>query len=131
MPFLFRNFKNYHFLNIFFLNNIFYIKNIYFGYTLAMESFYDWCVLVCTLKYTWTENGYFHVEIHTNYSSTHMQGGPGAYASSAKKILKIWDSMVFFGVYFVQIVSWKIPQKITCFLYKKLIILYKKLIILY
>ena len=35
------------------------------------------------------KNGYFHVEIHTNYSCTHMLESSGAYASSPEKILKM------------------------------------------
>ena len=47
----------------------------------------------------------FHVEIHTNYSCTHMLGSSGrGYASSPEKILKIWCSLVRFEVYFDQIV---------------------------
>ena len=50
------------------------------------------------------KNGYFHVEIHTNYSCTHMLGGSRAYASSPEKNLKILCSLVRFEVYFDQFV---------------------------
>ena len=50
------------------------------------------------------KNGYFHVEIHTNYSCTHMLESSGAYANSPEKILKMWCSLVRFEVYFDQIV---------------------------
>ena len=46
-----------------------------------------------------------HVEIHINYSCTHMLGSSGAYAGCPEKILKMWCSLVRFGVYFDQIVS--------------------------
>ena len=39
-----------------------------------------------------------------------MLGGSGAYASSPEKILKIWCSLLRFGVYFDQIVS-NFPKK--------------------
>ena len=35
-----------------------------------------------------------------------MLGSSGAYASCLEKILKMWCSLVRFGVYFDQIVSW-------------------------
>ena len=46
-------------------------------------------------------NSHFHVEIHTNYSCTHMLGS--SYASSPE-ILKKLGSLVCFEVYFDQIV---------------------------
>ena len=46
-----------------------------------------------------------HVEIHINYSCTIMQRSSGSYASCPEKILKMWCSLVRFGVYFDQIVS--------------------------
>ena len=45
-----------------------------------------------------------HVEIHINFSCTHMVGSSGAYASCPEKILKMSCSLVRFDVYF-QIVS--------------------------
>ena len=50
---------------------------------------------------------YSVVEIHIriNFSCTHLLGSSGAYASCPKKILKMWCSLVRFGVYFDQIVS--------------------------
>ena len=48
--------------------------------------------------------GYFQVEIHTNYSCTHILGSSGTYASSPEKILKMWCSLVRFEVNFDQIV---------------------------
>ena len=51
------------------------------------------------------KNGYFHVEIHTNYSCTHKLASSGlAYGSSPEKILKIWCNLVRFEVYFDQMV---------------------------
>ena len=38
---------------------------------------------------TLNKNRYFHVEIHTNYSCTHMPGSSGAYASSHEKLLEM------------------------------------------
>ena len=48
-----------------------------------------------------------------------MLGSSGAYASCTEKILKMWCSLVRFGVYFDQIVSLKKSLKIDIFLYKK------------
>ena len=45
-----------------------------------------------------------------------------AYVSFPEKILKIWCFLVRFGVYLDQIVSWKIPQKLTYIYIKKKII---------
>ena len=39
------------------------------------------------------------------YSCTYMLGSSGAYASYPEKILKMWCSLMRFGVYFDQIVS--------------------------
>ena len=49
-------------------------------------------------------NGYFHAEIHINYSCMYMMGGSGAYASSPE-LKKKWCSLVRFGIYFDQILS--------------------------
>ena len=46
-----------------------------------------------------------------------MLGGSGAYASSAQIFLKIWCSLVGFGVYFEQIVFCKISTKLTLLLW--------------
>ena len=45
------------------------------------------------------------VEIHINYSCTHMLGGSVTYVSFSKKVLKIWCGLVRIGVYFDQIVT--------------------------
>ena len=57
------------------------------------------------LPFFYIKNLKIHVEIHSNYSCTHMLGSSGAYASCLEKILKMWCSLVRFGVYFDQIVS--------------------------
>ena len=44
------------------------------------------------------------VEIHTNYSCTHVLGSSGTYASSPEKILKMWCCLMRFEAYFDQIV---------------------------
>ena len=78
-----------------------------------------WCVLVyiwirfCLQKNLnitifWVIFLKIHVEIHITYSCTHMLGRSGAYTSCPEKILKMRSSLVRFGVYFDQIVSWKI-----------------------
>ena len=50
-----------------------------------------------------------YIEIHINYSCTHMHGSSVAYTSCPEKILKMWCSLVRFDVYFDQIASRKIP----------------------
>ena len=46
-----------------------------------------------------------YLEIHINYSCTHMLWSSGAYASCPETILKMYCSLVRFSVYFDQIVS--------------------------
>ena len=50
-------------------------------------------------------SGNFHVEIHINYSCMYMIGGSSGHMLAAEKILKIWCSLVRFGIHFDQIVS--------------------------
>ena len=73
---------------------------VYLDQILSLKNFYNYHFLYKKLK--------IHVEIHINYSCTHMLGSSGAYASCPEKKLKMWCSLVRFGVYFDQIVSLKI-----------------------
>ena len=50
------------------------------------------------------KNGYFHVEIHTNYSCTHMLGSSGHMLAPLKKILKCGAVWCVLEVYFDPIV---------------------------
>ena len=110
--------------------NIFFsFENLYFGFdilciallggklTFRMQAppriFLKWCNLVrfgvyldqiskVTIFYIKIKK--IHVKVHINYSCTHMPGSSGAYDSCPESFLKMWCSLVRFGVYFDQIV---------------------------
>ena len=75
---------------------------VYLDQILSLKNFKNYHFYIKQLK--------IHVEIHINYSCTHMLGISGAYAGCPEKILKMWCSLVRFGVYFDQIVSSKISK---------------------
>ena len=70
---------------------------VYLDQILSLKFFQNYHFLYKKFK--------IHVEIHMIYSCTYMLGSTGAYASCPEKILKMWCSLMRFGVYFDQIVS--------------------------
>ena len=70
---------------------------IYLDQILSLNFFLNYHIYIKKLK--------IQVEIHINYSITHILGSSGAYASCPEEILKMWCILMRFGVYFDQVVS--------------------------
>ena len=82
-----------------------------------------WCIsesdFVHKITIFYIKNLKIHVEIHINYSCTHMLGSSGAYASCPERILKMCSWCVLVYILIRSRLCLKKFPKINLFLYEK------------